>query len=555
MPLRPEYKTIIDNAIIAIRERTYYAQYPEIPKAYGEEASAKGWECFQKALNQPFNELLQRGSSGSAGEEVSPYTMQPLGITYPTTEVDTLITNSRKAFALWKRVGVDERADVLVDSLERIKSRFFDIAYATQHTTGQSFIMSFQASGPHSNDRALEALALGYVELTRFPSHVKWEKPLGKTQVVLDKTYKPVAKGVGLVIGCSTFPVWNTVPGVYANLITGNSVIVKPHPKAVFPIAIVVAEIQKALQLSGYDPHTIQLAVDTSDKLITKQLAEHPEVKLIDYTGSSAFGNYLESLPNKTVFTEKAGVNSVILDSAHHLDEVLNNLAFSVSLYSGQMCTAPQNFFIPAGGVKSGDTVIPYEEVVNKFKQAVSNLVNNPKAGPGTLGAIQNDQTLERVKNASTLGAKVILEPAQVQNPEFSSARVCAPTILEVDSSRMDIYERELFGPIILIVKTKDTSESVKLAHDLAARHGAITCAAYTTDEHTAQQIIETMEEVFTPVTLNLTGPIWVNQHAAFSDFHVTGGNPAGNASYTNPEFINKRFIWVGHRKIAGQPV
>jgi hypothetical protein len=54
----------------------------------------------------------------------------------------------------------------------------------------------------------------------------------------------------------------------------------------------------------------------------------------------------------------------------------------------------------------------------------------------------------------------------------------------------------------------------------------------------------------FTPVSLNLTGMIWVNQHAAFSDFHVTGGNPAGNASFTNPEYINKRFVWVGHRSV-----
>jgi hypothetical protein len=52
--------------------------------------------------------------------------------------------------------------------------------------------------------------------------------------------------------------------------------------------------------------------------------------------------------------------------------------------------------------------------------------------------------------------------------------------------------------------------------------------------------IIEEMGEVFTPVTFNLTGPVWVNQHAAFSDFHVTGGNPAGNASFTNPEFVIK---------------
>ena len=86
----------------------------------------------------------------------------------------------------------------------------------------------------------------------------------------------------------------------------------------------------------------------------------------------------------------------------------------------------------------------------------------------------------------------------------------------------------------------------------MASKHGAITCAAYTTDAATMHKIEETMESAFTPVSFNLSGPIWVNQHAAFSDFHVTGGNPAGNASYTNPEFINKRFVWVGHRKVNG---
>lgn len=551
MPLQENYKNIIDNAVKAIQERVFFAQYPESPKPYGEEAPVKGLESFNKMLNQPFNELQSTGSNGSAGEEASPFTMKNLGITYPTFSVDTLITNSRKAFALWKRVSVDDRAEVLIDSLENIKNRFFEIAYATQHTTGQAFMMSFQASGPHSNDRALEALALAYQELTRYPHNVKWEKPMGKLNLVLDKTFNPVAKGVGLVIGCSTFPVWNTVPAVYADLITGNSVIIKPHPKSVLPIAIVVAEIQKSLVKYGYDANTLQLAVDSSENLITKKLAEHSEVKLIDFTGSSAFGSYIESLSGKTVFTEKAGVNSVILDSTKDLNDTLGNLAFSISLYSGQMCTAPQNFFIPSTGVKSGDTLVPYDEVVQKFKEAVSGLVNNPKAGPGTLGAIQSEVTFNRAHNAASLGAKVILEANKIDNPEFTDARICTPTILEVDASQVDVYEKELFGPIVLIVKTSSTEESIALAKNMAAKHGAITCAAYTTDAAVAQNIVAEMEEVFTPTSLNLSGPIWVNQHAAFSDFHVTGGNPAGNASYTNPEFVNKRFVWVGHRQVV----
>ena len=84
----------------------------------------------------------------------------------------------------------------------------------------------------------------------------------------------------------------------------------------------------------------------------------------------------------------------------------------------------------------------------------------------------------------------------------------------------------------------------------MAAQHGAITCAAYSTDESVMKKIADEMNEVFVPVTFNLTGPIWVNQHAAFSDLHVTGGNPAGNASLTDAAFIVKRFVWVGNRKM-----
>jgi len=543
------YKEIVDKAIKAIHERTFFAQYPEHPKAYGEEAPTKGLEAYNNHLGKSFSELLQQNPVAWAGEETSPYTGKSLGITYPIFDVETLVVRGGTAFSAWKKVSVDERAEILIDALERIKNRFFEMAYATQHTTGQSFIMSFQASGPHANDRALEAIAMGYEELNRFPSSVSWEKPMGKTSVKLDKTFKPIPKGIGLVIGCSTFPTWNSVPGLFASLITGNTVIVKPHPKAVYPMAIVVAEIQNALKAKNINTNVCQLAVDTSGNLITRKLAEDPLVKLIDYTGGSSFGEFIESIKGKVTFTELTGVNSVIIDSVNDLKAVTQNLAFAVSLYSGQMCTAPQNFFIPAGGVKQGDKVIPYEEVKKALVDAISGLVTHPQMGAGTLGAIQNEATLKRVHSMKNLDATMLLNCVHVANPEFPDARTCSPIVFEVDAKDTGIYENELFGPIVLIIKTKDTAQSIALAKEMAIKHGAITFSAYTTDENTANIIFDELESAFTPVSLNLTGNVWVNQHATFSDFHVTGGNPAGNASFTNPEYVNKRFVWVGHRK------
>ena len=72
---------------------------------------------------------------------------------------------------------------------------------------------------------------------------------------------------------------------------------------------------------------------------------------------------------------------------------------------------------------------------------------------------------------------------------------------------------------------------------------------ALTTDPAVREKIADEMSLAATPVSYNLTGGIYMNQNAAFSDFHVTGGNPAGNASFTNPEYVSKRFTWVGHRE------
>ncbi len=551
MSLFKKHESIINKAIQALHERIFFAAYPEhpSPSVYGEGADAEGQNRFKALLGNKFGELGQEDAEGWAGQEESPYLQEPLKITYPTFSTETLVARSRKAFDSWRKVPVRERAGILVETLERIRPRFFEIAYATMHTSGQGFMMAFQASGPHAADRALEAIAAGYEELQRFPDNALWDKPMGKFNIKLNKEWRAVPKGISLVIGCSTFPTWNSVTGMYGSLVTGNSVIVKPHPGAILPMAIFVAEIRKVLAENNIDPNACQLAADTFDKMITRELAEHPAVRLIDYTGNSTFGSYLEGLAGKAVFTEKTGVNSVILDSVQDVDKVASNLAFSVSLYSGQMCTAPQNFYIPETGIKTPTGVVTFEEFAQKFVDNINGLADNPKAGPFVLGSIQNKRTCDRIGQAEKIKGKVWLKSRALENPMFRNARVFTPVVVEVDASNKEVFSNELFGPIALLIKTRDTNESLAIAQELALRHGAISCGAYTTDPETKEIIADQMALAGTPVSFNLVGGIYMNQNAAFSDFHVTGGNPAGNASFTNPEYVTKRFTWVGHRE------
>jgi phenylacetic acid degradation protein paaN len=545
--LYQKHKQPIDEAIAALAKRDFYTPYPEHPKAYGEGADEAGKMAFGRLLNENFTELNQNADKW-IGEEVSPFWQTGLGVQYPSTSVENYISNSQAAALLWAKATVQQRAGVLVESLERVKARFFELAYATMHTTGQSFMMSFQASGPHANDRALEAVAMGVQELTRFPNEQTWTKPMGKFDLVINKNWKAIPKGIGLVIGCSTFPTWNTVPGLFADLICGNTAIIKPHPKSILAIAIVAAELRKVLAENGFDANVVQLAVDTLANPITKELAEHKEVKLIDYTGGNAFGDYIETL-NKATFTEKAGVNSVIIDSVNDIKAVAQNIGFSASLYSGQMCTAPQNIFI-SESVRTPDGSLSFDEVADAIAQSIGGLVNHPKMGAGTLGGIQNDMTTKRIKDGGNFGGEVILEPQTVVNEEFENARIASPTMVKMDVANIDTYSHECFGPVLFLIKTKNTDESISIAANLAETKGAITCLAFSTDEATQHKIEEAMNAVFTPVSFNLSGAAFVNQHAAFSDFHVTGGNPAGNASFTNPDYINRRFVWVGNRRM-----
>jgi len=260
-------------------------------------------------------ELAQPGTAGWIGAERSPFGIA-IGITYPKVEVDKLLGAVAIAQRGWASAAVQARTGVCLEILSRINKASFEIALATQYTTGQGYMMAFQAGGPHAQDRGLEAVAYAYDALGEVPQFALWEKPQKNESLRVEKHFRIVPRGIGLVIASSTFPTWNSYPAMFADLATGNAVVVKPHPNAILPLAITVEIARTALAEAGFDPNVVTLASDTLEAPIAKALACREEIAIIDYTGSSAFGEWLEThAAQATVYTEKAGVNSVVIDS------------------------------------------------------------------------------------------------------------------------------------------------------------------------------------------------------------------------------------------------
>jgi phenylacetic acid degradation protein paaN len=543
------HRATLDRAVEAIGNRGYWTPFAESPspKIYGEGAAEAGKAKYDALLNRRFP-LTQPATMGQVGSEQSPYGMR-LGVTYPKPDIDGLMAAVEAAESSWRKAGPEAWVGVSLEILDRINKASFEIANAIMHTTGQAFVMSFQAGGPHAQDRGLEAVAYAWDQMSRIPAQARWEKPQGKNDPVrMEKRFRIVPRGVALVIGCSTFPTWNGYPGIFASLATGNAVVVKPHPNAILPLAITVRIAREVLTEGGFDPNVITLIAHDSGDNMAQSLALRPEIKIVDFTGSTANGRWLEEHARQAqVYTEKAGVNQVIIDSAADFKGLVRNLAFSLALYTGQMCTAPQNIYVPKDGIDTADGHLSFDEVAAALAQGVDKLLADPARAVEVLGAVANDGVLRRLEAARSLG-QIALDTRTIEHPQFPKATIRTPLIVKLKKSDRATYLNEWFGPIAFVVATDSTTDSLAIARDAVVGHGALTMAIYSTRDDVIERAIEVAEDVGVALSINLTGNIFVNQSAAFSDFHGTGANPAANAALTDAAYVANRFRVVQHR-------
>ncbi len=549
-PLFEKHQATLEGAVAAIASRAYWSAYPEMPspKAYGENAAEEGKKAFEAHLGKAF-ELGQPGQSGWLGGEKSPYGIA-LDVQYPVCDPEALIAAGQAAMKGWQALGADGRTGICLEILDRLNKQSFELAHAVMMTTGQGWMMAFQAGAPHAQDRGLEAVAYAWREQRFVPADALLEKPQGKNPpLVMKKHFEIVGRGIGLVIGCGTFPTWNTYPGLFATLATGNPVIVKPHSNAILPAAITVRTIRAVLAENGIDPNLVSLCV-TDKRATTKGLATHAAVKSIDFTGGNVFGQWLiDNCRQAQVYAELAGVNNIVIDSTNAYKAMLGNLAFTLSLYSGQMCTTSQAIFVPAGGIETEDGPKSYDEVCADLAKAVERFLSKPEVAHAVLGAIQSADTLERINlaNSGELG-KVVLASSKLDNPDFPGAEVRTPVLIACDAADEKLYMEERFGPISFIVKVADTAAAIALSERVVSTHGALTTGIYSTKQDVIDAMTEATWRSKVALSINLTGGVFVNQSAAYSDYHGTGGNPAANASYADSAFVANRFRVVQRR-------
>lgn len=555
LALIESHRDLIAHAIEAVETRKSWSPFKDSPstKIHGAEKPVAGRAAYEAQLGARF-ELRQPGVTHWVGEEVSPYTQEALGVTYPVSGPKALIEAATAAMPAWVKANPELRMALCVEMAVRLYDRNFEMAQAVMHVAGQSYTQAFSGSGPNALDRGIEALAYAAKAMRGVAPRVDYHRDFAGEAVALDKTYTLQPRGIGLVICCASFPTWNAYPAMFASLATGNPVIVKPHPIAVLPMAIVVETCRDVLRDYGFDPNLVTLAVDTLAEPVAGKFVEDPAVQIIDFTGSPRYGGHLErTVTGKLLFTETAGVNSIVVESVASLPEAARAIARATCLFSAQMCTSPQVVYVPKDGVATDGARVSFDDVAQAIVAEIDAIANNTAQAAGIMGAVQGAVSLDVVSEtraaAAELGVRILREAAPYEHPQFSNARTMTPLVLAVSPEHQALYAEERFGPVLFIVAAESGDDAVAEATDLARTRGAISCYLYSTDEAFIDRSVELYERAGANLSINLTGAMWINFAAAYSDYHVTGLNPAGNACLTDIAFVASRFRIVQRRR------
>jgi phenylacetic acid degradation protein paaN len=545
--LYEQHELSLRRAREACRERGWFSLFQEVPDRHpgGDTARDAARAAFQAQLGRPF-EMAQPGTVDRVGDEVSPYTAEPLGIDYPRADLDALFDAAQRAMVTWAAASPRARLGACMEIVDRLYADVFLGAEAVMHTAGQGALMSYAGSGTNALDRGVEALAYAQAAMEDVPASAVWERRFGSTTLRLHKRYRLVPRGVAVCFACATFPTWNAYPAMLASLATGNAVIVKPHPTAILPMALAVRACREVLATAGYSPDLVTLCCDTVAEPVGMRLVKHPRTAIVDFTGSARFGAWVErNAAPALCFTETSGVNTVVVESVEALDPVVRSLATTMSLFSAQMCTSPQNVYVPRDGIRCSDRRIGPEEFGAALAEAIGSIAADDRRAGQIMAAIQSPGTLALVEEMTEAGrrrGRVLRESAPYAHPEFPAARTRTPLLLAVGTGERDLYSEERFGPISFVITTADREAALAEATRDARDGGAITAFVYSTDPAYVERAEHGYSASGAQLTCNLTGPMPLNFAAAYSDYHVTGLNPAGNATLTDLAFVATRF-------------
>lgn len=359
-------------------------------------------------------------------------------------DVDIAVRAARAALPGWARTAPAERAARLTALRDQLAGRAQEIAETITAELGAplAFSKAVQAAVPVMVAGSYAELAASYA----------FEEKIGTSTVL----HEPVG-----VVGAITpwnYPLHQIVAKVAPALAAGCTVVLKPAEDTPLTAQL----FAECVDAAGVPAGVFNL-VTGRGPVAGQALAEHPDVDLVSFTGSTAVGKKVGAIAGAAVkrcALELGGKSAnVVLPSADLGRAVGVNIA-NVMANSGQTCSAWTRLLVPADR---------YDEALELAAAAIAKYVpGDPLDGASRLGpvvsATQRDRVRGYIERGIEEGARVV-----AGGPDAPEGRergyYVRPTLFADVTPGMTIAQEEIFGPVVAALPYADEEEAVRIAN------------------------------------------------------------------------------------------
>jgi benzaldehyde dehydrogenase (NAD) len=375
------------------------------------------------------------------------------------SDIPAIAAKAAAAFPAWAALGPNARRAVLMkaaDALQSRQDRFVAAMMAeTGSTAGWAMFNLGLAAGMVREAAALTTQIGGEV----IPS----DKP-GCLAMALREP-------VGVILGIAPWnaPIILGVRAIAVPLACGNAVILKASETCPETHALIIEAFAEA----GFPEGVVNVVTNAPEDAaeVVGALIDAPEVKRINFTGSTAVGRIIAKRAAehlKPVLLELGGKAPLIVLEDADLDEAVKAAAFGAFMNQGQICMSTERIIVV-------DAVA--DAFAEKFAAKAGSMpCGDPREGKTPLGAVVDRKTVDHVnaliEDASAKGAKVLTGGK-------ADGVLMPATVIDQVTSDMKLYRDESFGPIVAMIRARDAEHAVELAND--SEYG-LSAAVFTRD-------------------------------------------------------------------------
>ncbi|WP_413185572.1 CoA-acylating methylmalonate-semialdehyde dehydrogenase [Paraburkholderia sacchari] len=248
-------------------------------------------------------------------------------------------------------------------------------------------------------------------------------------------------------------------------------------PLWMFPMAIVCGNTF-VLKPSEQDPlstmQLVELAIEAGipkgvlnvvhgGKEVVDALCTHEDIKAISFVGSTAVGTHVYNLGSqhgKRVQSMMGAKNHAVVLPDANREQTINALVGAGFGAAGQRCMATSVVVL----VGASQDWLP--EIVEKAKTLKVNAGHEPKTDVGpVVSRAAKDRILGLIESGVKQGATLVLDGRDVKVPGYEDGNFIGPTVFTDVKTDMDIYTKEAFGPVLVVLTAQTLDEAIAIVN------------------------------------------------------------------------------------------